>query len=366
MTATTQKEAEKLMLESPTVPNIRHWSKEYSLKPHLAGDLAHAEAIRDLWISYVVKTELIRYDVLQNFPTEASLKLHSASNNEEIGFEASLTEDKLEQDPTSSPSNGLPAFHGFSANGNVCAPLIYANFGTLYDFQLLASKGVNIEGKIVICKYGKVFRGLKVRAAQQFGAVGVIIYNDPQEDGEMTIANGYKPYPEGQARHPTSIQRGSVDAFSVAVGDPTTPGYASLPSEQTQLQNPEHAIPKIPSLPISYADATPFLEALNGCGLSPEEVGGEEGEWKGCIAGVEYQTGPSVAKVSLNNQGDYRISPIYNVIGTIDGETDEMVMLGNHHDSWYVALCQYLCYNTTNCQKIMQRSKCSLIFTSMS
>ncbi|KAJ0374951.1 hypothetical protein COL26b_006823 [Colletotrichum chrysophilum] len=295
----TQQEAEQLMLETPTTANLRHWSKEYSAKPHLAGDLAHATRIRDLWRSYGIPTELEQYDVLQNFPVSQRLQLLDSDG--EVAFEASLTEDEVPEDPTSSPKNGLPAFHGFSANGEACAELVYANFGELRDFELLESKGISVKGKIVICKYAKVFRGLKVRAAEQYGAAAVVLYNDPQEDGQYTEANGYKSFPHGPARHPKSIQRGSVDFFSIAVGDPTTPGYPSLPGNDVERQDPGHATPKIPSLPISYADAVPFLKALNGQGLSPFSMGGEGSDWKGCLADIDYFTGPSKVRVSLAN-----------------------------------------------------------------
>ncbi|KAF4492956.1 putative glutamate carboxypeptidase [Colletotrichum fructicola Nara gc5] len=328
----TSQEAEQLMLETPTTANLRYWSKEYSAEPHLAGDLAHATRIRDLWRSYGIPTELEQYDVLQNFPVSQSLQLLDSDG--QVAFEASLTEDEVPEDPTSSPKNGLPAFHGFSANGEARAELVYANFGELRDFELLESKGISVKDKIVICKYAKVFRGLKVRAAEQYGAAAVILYNDPQEDGQYTEANGYKPFPHGPARHPKSIQRGSVDFFSIAVGDPTTPVYPSLPGTDVERQDPGYATPRIPSLPISYADAIPFLKALNGNGLSPVSMGGEGSDWKGCLADVDYCTGPSKVRVSIANHGTYKYAPIYNVIGTIRGMTDESIVLGNHHDSW--------------------------------
>ncbi|OTA62883.1 Zn-dependent exopeptidase [Hypoxylon sp. EC38] len=332
MRALSQEDAERLIVDIPEIETMRAWSKLYSAKPHLAGDLEHAERIRDLWRSYGIPTELKRYDVLQNFPRHSALKLHREDGS--IAFNASLVEDEVAEDPTSSPQNGLPAFFGFGAHGTVHSELVYANFGTLSDFQLLESRGISLNGKIVICKYSKVFRGLKVRAAERFGAIGVILYNDPQEDGEYTVKNGYEPYPHGPARHPKSIQRGSVDFFSVSVGDPSTPGYPSLPGEGTERRDPKHAIPSIPSLPISFSDAIPFLKALNGQGLSPGEIGGKGSDWKGALDNIDYCTGPSRAKVTLQSEGDYHYSPIYNVIGTIEGLTDETVILGNHHDSW--------------------------------
>jgi N-acetylated-alpha-linked acidic dipeptidase len=55
--------------------------------------------------------------------------------------------------------------------------------------------GVEIKGKIAIMRYGGPFRGLKVKNAEQFGAVGAIIYSDPGDDGNITAANGYDHYP---------------------------------------------------------------------------------------------------------------------------------------------------------------------------
>lgn len=350
MRTLSQEDAERLILQTPEAERLRSHSKLYSANPHLAGDLPHAERIRDLWRSYGVPAELTRYDVLQNFPTHSALRLHyhhrhhceEEEEEEEDGgssvasFDASLVEDEVPEDPTSAPENGLPAFFfGYGAHGAARArELVYANFGTPADFRLLASRGVPVAGRIVLCRYGKVLRGLKVRAAEQLGAAGVVVYGDPREDGEYTARNGYEAYPRGPARHPKSVQRGSVGYFSVAVGDPTTPGYPSLPGGGTERRDPRGAIPSIPSLPISFSDAIPFLKALNGCGLSPEELGVAGSDWKGGLDGIDYCTGPSKARVTLCSEGEYRYSPIYNVIGTIEGVTDECVVLGNHHDSW--------------------------------
>jgi len=88
--------------------------------------------------------------------------------------------------------------------------LIYANYGQKEDFDRLAQEGIDLRGSIVLVKYGKVFRGLKVSAAENAGAVGVLIYSDPGDDGEITVQNGYNAYPDGPARQPTSVERGSV------------------------------------------------------------------------------------------------------------------------------------------------------------
>lgn len=43
--------------------------------------------------------------------------------------------------------------------------LVYVNYGREEDFEALAKLGVNVSGTIVIARYGKIFRGNKVRCA---------------------------------------------------------------------------------------------------------------------------------------------------------------------------------------------------------
>jgi N-acetylated-alpha-linked acidic dipeptidase len=53
--------------------------------------------------------------------------------------------------------------------------------------------------------------------------------------------------------------------------------------------------------------------------------------------GVNYNIGPSPEDIVLNldSQQEYLTTPIWNVIGTINGEIeDEVIILGNHRDSW--------------------------------
>lgn len=67
--------------------------------------------------------------------------------------------------------------------------------GSIGDFERLVELGVDIEGKIALIKYGGLFRGLKVKNAQDFGALAAVIFTDPGDDGEITVANGYEAYP---------------------------------------------------------------------------------------------------------------------------------------------------------------------------
>lgn len=105
-----------------------------------------------------------------NYPTLTSLLTLTPPNATVPSFAASLKENVLPIDPTSSLE--LPAFHGLSMNGTAIGQLIYAGQGTREEFKALVDAGVTVKGKIAIVMYGGSFRGLKVAAAQEFGAIG--------------------------------------------------------------------------------------------------------------------------------------------------------------------------------------------------
>lgn len=219
----------QIVLETPDTDKIREWSKYYTSGPHLAGtNLSQAEWTRDRWQEWGIESRIEAYDVYLNYPEDHSLSLLKQEKSKgadgatswKVSFKASLTEDILEEDPTSGLEDRVPTFHGYSASGNVTGSLVYVNYGTYRDYEDLVDAGVELEGKVAIARYGGVFRGLKVKRAQELGMVGVIIYTDPGDDGEITVENGYKAYPDGPARNPSSVQRGSVQFLSTRPGDP--------------------------------------------------------------------------------------------------------------------------------------------------
>jgi N-acetylated-alpha-linked acidic dipeptidase len=206
-------ELQTLLLGTPSAARAREWSKYYTAGPHLAGkNLSQALWTRDRWEEFgIADTKIVSYDVYLNYPVDHRLALLEGNK---VTFEASLEEDVLEEDGTSGLPDRVPTFHGYSANGNVTAPFVYVNFGTYADFEDLISANVSLKGVVCVAKYGRIFRGLKVKRAQELGAVGVILYDDPQMDGEFTEEHGYKAYPEGPARNPSAVQRGSTQFLS--------------------------------------------------------------------------------------------------------------------------------------------------------
>lgn len=341
----TPHQLEQLMLRSPDPTKLAEWSKYYTSGAHLAGqNYSQAEWTMNKWKEFGVESSINTYDVYLNYPTghwlallekEESRHGHKGWN---VKYEALLEEDVLEDDPTTGDPNSIPTFHGYSANGNVTAHYVYVNYGTYQDFEDLIAKGVQLEGNIAIARYGGIFRGLKVKRAEELGMVGCVIYSDPGDDG-APLHDPENEYPNGPGRNPSAVQRGSVQYLSINPGDPTTIGRPGIPGTDVERDDPEGKIPSIPSLPISYVDALPILKALNGHGPRAKDLN----EWWDRNLGLEddgvkYNIGPSPdVKLDLANMGEYKITPIWNVIGVINGTSqDEVVVIGNHRDAWIV------------------------------
>jgi len=267
-----------------------------------------------VWLNKPVKIEITAFDAAGN-------KLMSGPSREHVDPKA-YGGDPFQDDPRI-----LPAFNGSSASGDVTADVVYANYGTLADFKKLDELGVSVKGKIVIVRYGANFRGVKAYIAQQYGAAGVLIYSDPADDG---YAKG-DMYPRGPYRPASGVQRGSVQFLPIHSGDPTTPGIAStldLPDSKRELDRTKMNQPAIPTNPLSYQDASPILEALDG----PETPR----EWQGDLPFTYHLGGTGAVKVHMLLQQDYQLRTIWDVIGKIPGTDggDASVLAGNHRDAW--------------------------------
>ncbi|KAM0335369.1 hypothetical protein ACHAQA_000414 [Verticillium albo-atrum] len=334
-----------ILFETPSAEKAEDWSRYYTAGPHLAGqNFSQARWTQEKWIEWGVPSDIVSYDVYLNYPVNHSLSVLSREDKDaqaqdaswKVDFKASLEEDVLDEDPTSGSEDRVPTFHGYSASGNVTGSFVWVNYGTYQDFEDLRKANVSLAGKIAIARYGGIFRGLKIKRAQDFGMIGAVLYSDPGDDGEIREDNGYEPYPKGPARNPSSVQRGSAQFLSERPGDPSTPGYPSKPG--VPRAPVDDAIPSIPSIPISYTDALPILKALNGHGPTAADF---NQYWTRNLGlkykGVDYNIGPSPDNVVINlyNEQNYVTTPIWNVIGVVNGTIpNEVVVVGNHRDAW--------------------------------
>jgi N-acetylated-alpha-linked acidic dipeptidase len=247
-------------------------------------------------------------------PVELELKL----------AEEPFPEDKdsyLYADPTTVP------FHEYAASGTVTAEVVYANGGSPEDFAKLEEMGVSVRGKIVIMRYSVPYsyRGYKVYLAESNGAVGSIIYSDPQDDG---YRRG-ETYPRGPWGPPSHIQWGSIvyDWFGFGV-TPFTFHWKQA-ADGTWVEGPERdrQLPRIPSIPMSYLDASEILSRLRGPVVPAE--------WQGGLP-FAYHVGPGPVRIRMQVENDESIATMRNVIGFFRGaeEPEKWVVLGNHRDAW--------------------------------
>jgi len=316
-----QERAERTFLSTPNAESARRCLAILTEEPHVAGtpqEKKVADYVRDRFREMGLEVETVRYEVFLNHPKSASLRLVEPDE-----MELSLREEPLPGDKDSTAHGMFPAFHGYGASGRAEGQVVYVNYGTRSDFERLKSMGISPQGRIVLVRYGAVFRGLKVKEAQDRGAAAVLMYSDPAEDGYMRG----DVYPDGPMRPPSAIQRGSVQFLSLGPGDPSTPGYASTASAKRVPRERMESVPRIPSLPIAYAEAEKILRRLAGPRV-PDE-------WQGGLP-FAYHVGPGSASVAMDVEMDEGLKPIYNVFARIPGtaEPERLVVLGNHRDAW--------------------------------
>jgi N-acetylated-alpha-linked acidic dipeptidase len=304
------------LVQYPSPARLRAHLEHLTRFPHPAGSPGARKAAQ-----YVAKqfdraglpTHIIQFNALISNPVSAKLTLLQDN------IRAKLAEEIVQQDHTSDTWYRNHSYHAYSPSALVKAPLVYVNYGLEQDFGELEKRGIPLQGKIAIVKYGRSFRGLKVLNAQKRGMLGMLIYSDPKDDGYVRGAT----YPDGSWRPKSGIQRGNVQFASRCSGDPgfierdpDICGYAS-----------EDLMPKIPSMPISYEDAKPLLASLGGDNSPPEWHGGLD---------VPYNIGPGPGVVEMEVNNTREVAKLWNVVVKIPGKDfpDEEIILGNHRDAW--------------------------------
>jgi len=300
-------------LDIPSADGALDTATQIALRPHYAGSYGDHELanymrdkLREYGIDADLETLVVQVDTpkklgLQLIPNEPVVVATPAARTVRAPRRArgpvlvtlDLREAPIPGDDATA-AGGLPLpFNAGSPDGNVRAPLVYAGHGIEGDYAELEQHQVDVRGAVVLIRYGAEFRGTLAQRAQGHGAVGVIFYNDPADDG---FARG-PVYPNGPWRPPTSVERGTVGAGI-----------------------------RIPTLPISAANARLLLAALRGPeGAKP---------WAGALdAPYPYARGPAFVRLSVTL--NRRNTTLWNTIGRIRGTRgDQSVILGAHRDAW--------------------------------
>jgi N-acetylated-alpha-linked acidic dipeptidase len=318
-----ERELEERLRAVPKPESAREHLRQLTKEPHVTGtpeDYQTALYVRDRLREYGIAAELKEYQVLLPFPHAPTVLELIAPRRERLRLQEAV----IAEDPSSSNKKIIPLFNGYSASGDVTAPLVYVNYGLPDDYAALKKINVDVKGKIVIARYGKSFRGVKAKTAEENGALGCIIYSDPADDG---YAQG-DVYPKGPWRPETSAQRGSVQYLFIHPGDPLTPGTPAIPGTPRIKQSEATNLTKLPVQPISYGDARKLIEPLRG----PVRPAG----FQGGLPFAYHVGGTMDVQVHLKTDIDFKTMTIWDVVGRIDGdaEKDRWVVLGNHRDAW--------------------------------
>ena len=299
------------------------WMKAMASEPNhvsSAHDRLNAEMVLKQFKDWGWDARIETLTVLYPKPLQVGLELLGQKP-----VKATLTEAPIAGDATSARTKDeLPAYVAFQGDGDVTAALVYVNYGMPDDYRAIERMGVDVKGKIVIARYGKGWRGLKPKLAQDHGAVGCIIYSDPRDDGYAVD----DVYPRGAARPAQAFQRGSVADMPLYPGDPLTPGIGATEGAKRLTRAAAPTILKLPVLPISYGDAERFLSALEGRVVPAD--------WRGGLAITYHVGGTDAAKAHLVVKSEWSLKTLYNVVAMMKGAAlpDQWVLRGNHHDGW--------------------------------
>jgi N-acetylated-alpha-linked acidic dipeptidase len=318
--ATRQRALERLLDSLVQPARVRDDSRRLSAVPHVAGTPAQARTA-----DYVLRqlalvgfdTARVSFKAYIPFQDSAVVELVQPTRRR-----FKLDEPPLREDPAT--LGGIwPAMNGYSGVGDVTGVVVYVNYGLPSDYARLDSLGVTVRGRVALARYGRSHRGVKAREAEAHGAVALLLYSDPQDDGYFVGPT----YPNGPMRHPDSPQRGSLGIE--ARGDLSTPGWPSTP-EAHHLPQDSIPGPHIPVVPLGYRNAQAVLQPLEG----PEVPQ----PWQGGLP-FRYHIGGSGATVRVAvwaERGDAAYKTITNTMAILRGTylPERWVLAGGHRDAW--------------------------------
>jgi N-acetylated-alpha-linked acidic dipeptidase len=317
--AARERQLEADAIARPSPDRAAKHSKELSRETHVAGTPAQARTrdyVIDQMKQWGLETEVRSYEVWMPHPTSVRVARVSPQPKE-----LALPEPPVAGDPTSSLTQ-YPTVNGYSGQGDATGEVVYVNYGLIEDYAQLDSMGISVKGKIAIARYGRSFRGIKAREAEKHGAIALLIYSDPQDDGYFVG----DVYPDGPMRNSAGVQRGSILNED---GDPSTPGYGSTRGA-TRLTPDKMEIAHIPVVPIGYGNASELLRFVRGADVPRG--------WQGGLP-FHYHAGPGPARARVAVRDDRAtrpLKPIYDTFGVIRGSEfpDELVIVGGHRDAW--------------------------------
>ncbi|MFG0329558.1 MAG: M28 family peptidase [Phycisphaerales bacterium] len=314
-----QLEYEQALRAEVSNDELRRWHDLIASEPHIAGtegDRRNTERIAAAFHAMDLEVEVQELWVYLPRPIDAEVRIESPR-----AMSLPLVEYPVAEDPDTGHAGLTIGWNAYSGSGVATGEIVYANYGTKDDFELLGELGVSCEGKIVLARYGGNYRGYKAKFAEEAGAIGLLIFTDPAEAGRAGLA-----YPMGGYANPSSIQRGSILTLPWT-GDPLTP-FEPATLNADRLDPEEAPLPRIPVQPIGWAAAEEIMSRMTG-----DEV---IEPWRGGLESVYRLTGGPELRVTVRVEQERAIRRVWNVLGTLPGKTEpeRLVLVGSHHDAW--------------------------------
>jgi N-acetylated-alpha-linked acidic dipeptidase len=315
-----ERDAEAKYTNQLSTESISQFHRTITKRPHMAGtpaSMAVAETIRKGLENAGLQTEVHEFQVYLSTPRSISAELV-----EPIKEEINVREPANTLDPDSANPELVPAFVAYSASGEVQAPVVYVNYGLPPDYAQVEAAGIDVRGKIVMARYARSHRAVKIHTAQEHGAAAIIIYSDPADDG---YAKGLT-WPEGPWRANFQSQDGNGKYSWFWHGDPLSPGVGARADSKVLDPATAPTLPKIPAIVLSYNEAAKILARVRGPAVPAGFQGGLP---------FPYRLGPGRAVVHMNVEMDASRRPIRDIVARLPGKNpDRWVVLGTHHDAW--------------------------------
>ena len=320
--ASAQHDLERRFMALPDAGRIRESHRELTRTPHPAGsprdrELADwtAQRFRDAGMTDVAITT---HDVLLSQPLEIVVEAVRPHR-----WRATLREPALPGDPDTRLSDadaGTP-YHAYSASADMTAPVVYAGNGVDSDYEWLASRGIDVRGRIVLVRQSGPYsyRGFKAFTAERRGAAGILMFADAPA--------GHAAPQQDLIDPDTRIERGAIVYDFFAPGDPLTPGWPSTSGAKRLPRQEATALPRIASVPLSAKDARTLLQALDGPAVPASWLAEPE---------AIRRAGPGPVTVHMRVRMKEEIRPVWTVTGVFRGRgsPDDVVIVGNHRDAW--------------------------------
>ncbi len=318
-----QREYEKGLLALPQPAECEAIHRELTRAPHIAGTEGNARVAEYLAAEYRKAgwdVEMPAYEVLLSYPKSAMLEIVA-----DPPIRLARGELPIPEDPdTAVPEAAIP-WNAYSPSAEVTGEVVYVNFGAAEDYERLAAMGIDPRGKIVLARYSHGYRGGKALEAEKRGALAILVYSDPIEDGWFRGP----VYPEGPWGPASHFQRGSNVYDFLVPGDPLTPGWASTPDAKRVPMAEAESLPKIPMMPLSWRDAAEILARLGGRAVP-------DAGWQGLAVADTFRVGPGPVRVHMKIENTREKRTIKNVIATLRGTElpEQKILLSNHFDAW--------------------------------